>query len=177
MKSINLLILAVLVFIITVSVVVFAYSDNISGSQKTIEIDFNLLETLHNYVTADESDLKEIPGNIQSLNGKTVKVTGYFMAPADALAGEKPINSFAVSKNAYGCSCCTWGPAPTIFNTILVSMKDGTDIAKPFPPLVEVKGVFIIRKRQIKDSDGSKRLDVLFYINNAEVVKKKKSLF
>ncbi|MFA7074900.1 MAG: hypothetical protein WC234_06925 [Endomicrobiaceae bacterium] len=177
MKNINLLILAVLVFIITVSISVFAYSDDGNGRQKIIEIDFNLLETLNNYVTEDESDLKEIPGNIQYLNGKNVKVTGYFMVPADASASETPVDNFAVSKNAYGCSCCTWGPAPTIFNTIMVSMKKGTVISKPFPPLVEVKGIFIIRKRQIKDYDGSKRLDVIYYIKDAEVVKKKKSLF
>lgn len=148
-----------------------------ASAEKLIEIDFNLLETLNNYVTDDESDLKEIPKNIQALNGKRVKVTGYFLVPVDAWNQEKPVASFAVSKNAYGCPCCSWGPSPTIFNTILVSMKEGTVLSKPFQPMVEVKGTFLIRKKQIPDVDGGKKLDVLFYIIDADAVKKKNSLF
>ncbi|MDD5022118.1 MAG: hypothetical protein PHR82_08350 [Endomicrobiaceae bacterium] len=177
MKSINSLILAVLSFIIVVSISTFAYSDNHSGRQKIIEIDFNLLETLNNYVTEDESDLKEIPKNIQALNGKIVKACGYLMIPADSSYNDKPLNNFAVSKNAYGCSCCTWGPPPTIFNTIMVDMKDGTSLSKPFTDMVEVTGLFVIKKEQIPDHDGGKRLGVIFYIKNAEAKKYKKSLF
>ncbi len=144
-------------------------------SQQTVVLDFRLLEQAERYVTDDKADLKEIPANILALSGKTVKVTGYFLIPSEAYYTKKPITNFGVSKNAYGCPCCSWGSPPTIFNTVIVDMKEGKSIASPFPPLVEVTGTFIVKKEQFTDSEGEKRLNTLFYIKDAQAEKKKQS--
>jgi len=140
-----------------------------------ITINFKLLEKTEKYVTADKADLKEIPADILALNGKLVKVTGYFLIPSQAYSFKEPISNFGVSKNAYGCPCCTWGDPPTIFNTIIVDMKQGEIVEPPFTPLIEVTGIFSVKKEQITNEEGEKRLDTLFYIKDAQATKKKQS--
>ena len=147
-----------------------------AAHQGIIDLNFNVLEDVERYVTADKSDLKEIPQSIQALNGKTVKITGYFLIPADAYYSDKPLANFAVSRNAYGCPCCSWGLPPTIFNTIIVDTKEGQGVKPPFTPLIEVTGMFSVKKEQITDEDGKKQLNTLFYIKDAQAVKKKQSL-
>lgn len=120
-----------------------------TANQNVINFDFKVLEEAARYVTEDKTDLKEIPEGIQSLDGKIVKITGYFMVPADAFYNKEPIGNFAVSKSAYGCPCCNWGEPPTIFNTVIVDMKEGERIKPPFSPMVEVTGVFLVRKEQV----------------------------
>jgi len=144
-------------------------------TQQIITLDFALLEKTERYVTDDKADLKEIPENIFALNGKTVKITGYFLIPSQAYYTKKPISNFGVSKNAYGCPCCSWGNQPTIFNTVIVDMKQGDVIEPPFPPLVEVTGMFSVKKEQLMDETGEKYLNTLFYIKDAQVKKKKQS--
>jgi hypothetical protein len=144
-------------------------------SQQIVALDFKLLEKTERYVTDDKADLKEIPKTILALNGKTVKITGYFLIPSQAYYTKKPISNFGVSKNAYGCPCCSWGNQPTIFNTVIVDMKQGDVIEPPFPPLVEVTGIFSVKKEQLTNETGEKRLNALFYINDAQVKKKKQS--
>ncbi|MFH1062890.1 MAG: hypothetical protein V1747_08440 [Candidatus Omnitrophota bacterium] len=140
--------------------------------QDIINIDFNLLGQVEKYVNEDESDLKEIPQNIQALNGKLVKITGYLLLPPEAYYINDPVNNFVVCKNAYGCPCCSWGNPPSIFNAVIVDMNEGKNISPPFPALVEVTGIFHFTKEQFIDEDGQKRLDTLFYINKAQVGKK-----
>ncbi len=144
-------------------------------NQDVINLDFKLLEQAGQHVTDDKSDLKEIPESIQSLNGKIVKITGYFMVSADAYYSKEPIINFAVSKSAYGCPCCNWGDPPTIFNTVIVDMGKGENIKPPFTPLIEVTGTFMVKKEQFTDDEGQKRLNTLFYIKDAQAKKKKQS--
>jgi len=147
-----------------------------ASKQEVIDLSFKVLEETQAYVTDDKTDLKAIPENIQSLNGKIVKITGYLLVPAEAYYTDKPITNFAVSKNAYGCPCCSWGDPPTIFNTVVIDMKEGDSIKPPFTPLVEVMGEFYVKKEQFTDEDGQKRLSTLFYIKDAQAKKKKQSL-
>ncbi|MFA5094489.1 MAG: hypothetical protein WC512_04525 [Candidatus Omnitrophota bacterium] len=144
--------------------------------EEAVALDFKTLEEAQRYMTDDRSDLKEIPESIAALEGKIVNVTGYFMVSAEDYYSKEPISSFAVSKNAYGCPCCNWGPPPTIFNTVIVDMKEGDGLEPPFSPLVEVTGIFHVKREQYTDGDGHKRLDALYYIKDAQAKKKNKSL-
>lgn len=146
-----------------------------TANQDVINLDFKVLEEAERYVIEDKTDLKEIPESIQSLNGKIVKITGYFMVPADAYYSKEPIVNFAVSKSAYGCPCCNWGDPPTIFNTVIVDMGKGENIKPPFTPLIEVTGTFTVKKEQFTDDEGQKRLNTLFYVKDAQAKKKKQS--
>ncbi|MBU0569160.1 hypothetical protein KKB40_00070 [Patescibacteria group bacterium] len=152
-----------------------AANKDASLNTQVITLDYRMLEQTEQYLTDDQSDLKEIPENILALNGKMVNIIGYFMVPAETFYSKDPITNFAVSKNAYGCPCCSWGDPPTIFNTIMVDTKKSSVVKPPFPPMVEVTGVFLVKKEQYEDEDGTKHLGVLFYIKDAVVKKKKQS--
>ena len=144
-------------------------------AQSVIELDFGLLEQTAKYVTDDKSDLKQIPESIRALEGKTVRITGYLLLPPEAYYYDDPVVHFAVSKDPFGCPCCTWGPPPTIFNTVVVDMEKGETVKPPFTPLVEVTGTFNIRKEQYIDEDGRKCLDMIFYVKAIRAEKKKQS--
>jgi hypothetical protein len=150
-------------------------SENIPG---VYNLNFRTLEQVERYVTEDKTDLKEIPEDILVLNGKRVKITGYFLIPTEAYYNNKTVSDFAVSKGNYGCPCCSsWGAPPTIFNSVIVYMKEGTTVGPPFAPLIEVTGTFMVKKETFVDDDGNKRLNTLFYIKDAEAVKKTQSMF
>jgi hypothetical protein len=83
----------------------------------------------------------------------------------------EPLKNFAVSKNAFGCPCCTWGPPPTVFDSIFVTLKEGIRIDPPYSQYVAVTGIFKIEKSSCEDG----RLAGLFYITNATAEKVKKS--
>jgi len=152
-----------------------AKEKSLKDAPQTTTIDFKLLEKTEEYVTGDKADLKEIPADILVLNGKLVKVTGYFLIPSQAYYLKESVSNFGVSKNSYGCPCCTWGDPPTIFNTVIVDMRQGEVVEPPFTPLIEVTGIFNVKKEQITDEEGGKRLNTLFYIKDAKAVKKKQS--
>lgn len=152
-----------------------AKEKSLKDNPHIITIDFKLLEKTEQYVTSDKADLKEIPADILALNGKLVKVTGYFLIPSQAYYLREAISNFGVSKSSYGCPCCTWGDPPTIFNTVIVDMKQGEVVEPPFTPLIEVVGVFSVKKEQVADEAGEKRLNTLFYIKDAQAKKKKQS--
>ena len=100
------------------------------------------------------------------------------MLPYDAYLSDGSFGDFALGKNAYGCPCCSWGssPPPTIFNVVLITMKDGEKLKPPFTPLVEVTGTFYARQEYFTDEKGKKKLSGLFFIQDAEA-RKKRSLF
>jgi hypothetical protein len=121
------------------------------------------------------ADIKGFPENILRLDGKKVKVTGYLLIPSNAYLVGDSLDNFGVGKNAYGCPCCDWSssPPPTLFNVIFVTMKNGQKLGPPFSPLVEVTGTFHARQEYFTDEDGKKRLSGLFFINDAEAIKRK----
>jgi len=146
-----------------------------AADQDPINLDFKVLEQAKQYLTSDGIDLKELPESIRSLNGKRVKITGYFLVPTEAYYADRPVTNFAVSKNAYGCPCCTWGDPPTIFNSVIVYMAKGENVRPVFTPLIEVAGTFAVKKEQFTDDSGHKQLNALYYIKDAKAQKKKQS--
>ena len=151
-----------------------AVAQNVDKEQ-VYALDINKLEQVQSMLTSDKEDITGFPKDIIALRGKRVKVTGYLLIPYDAYLSKKSFDSFAVGKNAYGCPCCDWNssPPPTIFNTIMVKLKKGGGISAPFTPLVEVTGIFSTRHEYYTDDDGKKRLNTLFYIQEAKAEKKK----
>jgi hypothetical protein len=145
-----------------------------SDDKKIYSLDISKLEKIQNELTKDENDITGFPVDILMLHGKKVKITGYLLIPYDAyLTDDKPLDSFAVGKNAYGCPCCDWGnsPPPTIFNTVFVKTKEGLNLSPPFTPLVEVTGTFSAHREYFIDEDGVKQLSGLFFIQDAEAKK------
>jgi hypothetical protein len=175
-KIFSLVSLIILQAVVSENLVFSAPKKDLSDvRQEVINLDFLLLEKTEQYLNKDESDLTEVPADILALNGKKVKITGYFIIVGEAYYSDKPVTNFAISKSAYGCPCCNWGSPPTIFNTVIVDMQQDESIKPPFTPLVEVTGTFIVKKEQFVDEEGKKRLDALFYIKDAVAKKKKQS--
>ena len=133
------------------------------------------LEKVQELLTKDKNDITGFPPEILALNGKKVKLTGYLLIPSDAYLSNVSVDNFAVGKNAYGCPCCNWGssPPPTIFNTVLITLKKGESLKPPFTPLVEVTGIFSAHQEYYTDDAGNKEMASLFYIQDAEAKKKK----
>ncbi len=141
-------------------------------------VNFSLLEKTEKFVTDDKADLKEIPKDILDLNGKKIRITGYFLIPTEIYYNNSEVKDFAVSKGNYGCPCCSnWGDPPTIFNSVIVYMKEGTAVSPPFTSIVEVTGTFEVDKKIIVGVEGKKRLDSLFYIKDAVINKKNQTIF
>lgn len=97
------------------------------------------------------------------LNGKMVKLTGNLLIPREQYYMNEPLKNFAVSKNAFGCPCCAWGPPPTVFDSIFVTLKEGIRLGPPYSQRVTVTGIFKAEKSPCRDG----RLAGLFYITNA----------
>jgi hypothetical protein len=89
-------------------------------------------------------DVVKLPDDLKSLDGKRVRIIGYLLVPSEAYDLNEPLNSFAVSQNAFGCPCCAWGPPPTAFNVVMVKVKAGGDVQLPYPPRIGVEGDFKI---------------------------------
>lgn len=146
------------------------------SQQDIINLDFNLLEEVQKYTTEDQTDLKEIPENIKKLDGKIVRVTGYFITSPETYYKKEPVRQFAIGKNPYGCPCCSWGDPPTIFNTLMVDLIEGENLPPPFSPMIEVTGTFLVRKEHKVDANRINRLDILYRIKQAKVIKIRQSL-
>lgn len=144
--------------------------------REVVKLDFSLLERTEQYVNEDRSDFTEIPKEVLALNGKQVEITGHLIAGVEAFYSEEPVTHFAVSKTALGCPFCNGDTSPTIFNTVIVNMKEGRSLKPPFAPYVEVTGTFNAKKEYFVDENGIKRLDAIFYINDAQAKTKKRLL-
>ncbi len=147
-----------------------------SDDKQVYVLDIGKLDKTQELLTKDKNDITGFPMEILALHGKKVKLIGYLLIPYDAYLSDGSLDNFAVGKNAYGCPCCDWGssPPPTIFNTVLVTLKKGELLKPPFTPLVEITGTFFAHQDYYTDDDGKKLLASLFYIQDAEVKKKRK---
>jgi hypothetical protein len=145
--------------------------------EKTGEIytvTFEQLEQARKYIDKAKKgeDITDFPDDLLKLSGKMVKVTGNLLIPREQYYMNEPLKNFAVSKNAFGCPCCTWGPPPTVFDSIFVTLKEGIRLDPPYSQYVTVTGIFKTEKSSCEDG----RLAGLFYITNATAEKVKKSL-
>ena len=149
-----------------------------SDDGKVYNLDIKRLEKVQNQINEEGNDIKGFTTDILKLNGKKVRLTGYLLLPYDAYLSNGSFSNFALGKNAYGCPCCNWGssPPPTIFNVVLITMKDGQKLKPPFTPLIEVTGIFSAHQEYFTDEKGKKKLSGLFFIQDAEA-KKKRPLF
>lgn len=117
-------------------------------------------------------DMAKLPDNLKNLNGKLVRITGALLLSKESWYIDKPVNFFAVSQNSYGCPCCFWGPQPTVFNTLIVTVKKGHEIRQPFSPQVVIEGILHIEPEY---EDGE--LVGLYSISEATVKKKGNTIF
>ena len=147
---------------------------SVSKTEGIYSITFEQLEQARKYINKKkkEEDITCFPEELLKLNGKMVKITGNLLIPSEQYYMNEPLATFAVSKNAFGCPCCTWGPPPTVFNSILVTLKKGVLLDPPYSQCVDVSGIFRVAK--MRSEDG--QLCGLFYITNATVLKVKKSI-
>ena len=163
----SLMILGVIAFTFSAAV-----ADTIEADSVKV-LDFAQLEKAKDLQTKDGLDVTGIPKEILEMQGKKVKVTGYFSIPIAGFYDNLPVNKFAVLRYAYGCPCCNWGsnPPPTVFNTIFVDMKQGETLKPNFTPQVNVTGTFVATREYYNDENGVKTIYRLFYIKDAEVDK------
>lgn len=136
-------------------------------------VTFEQLEQTKRYIDKGKraEDITDFPDELLKLNGKMVRLTGNLLIPSEQYYMNEPLKNFAVSKNAFGCPCCTWGPPPTVFDSIFVTLKEGVRLDPPYSQYVTVTGVFKTEKSSCEDG----RLAGLFYITNATAEKVKKS--
>ncbi|MDD5679636.1 MAG: hypothetical protein PHI59_00110 [Candidatus Omnitrophica bacterium] len=136
-------------------------------------VTFEQLEQTRKYIDKGKKgeDITGFPEELLRLNGKLVKLTGNLLIPSEQYYMNEPLKNFAVSKNAFGCPCCTWGPPPTVFDSIFVTLKEGGRLDPPYSQYVTVTGIFKAEKSSCEDG----RLAGLFYITNATAEKVKKS--
>lgn len=136
-------------------------------------LDYAQLENVADMETQDKTDITGLPKEILDMQGKKVKVTGYFSLPPEEFYDPKPVDKFVVLRWAYGCPCCNWAnnPPPTVFNTIFVYLKQGKTLDPPFTSQVDVTGTFIASREYYTDVNGVKIIGKLFYIKDAEANK------
>lgn len=136
-------------------------------------VTFEQLEQTRKYIDKKkkDEDITGFPEELLKLNGKMVKLTGNLLIPSEQYYMKEPLKNFAVSKNAFGCPCCTWGPPPTVFDSVFVTLKEGVRLDPPYSQCVIVTGIFKAEKSSCEDG----RLAGLFYITNATAAKVKKS--
>ncbi len=145
---------------------------NTNDTSEINTLTFDQLEQTRKYIDQKkEGDITGVPEGLSKLNGKMVKITGNLLIPSEQYYMKEPLDGFAVSKNAFGCPCCTWGPPPTIFDSVFVTLKEGERLSSPYGQNIRVVGIFRIEKKYCED--GS--IDGLFYITNATCEKIKKS--
>ncbi|MFA6320505.1 MAG: hypothetical protein WCY36_01470 [Candidatus Omnitrophota bacterium] len=136
-------------------------------------VTFEQLEQTRKYADKKKKgeDITGFPDEILKLNGKMVKLTGNLLIPSEQYYMNEPLKNFAISRNAFGCPCCTWGPAPTVFDSVFVTLKEGVRLDPPYSQRVTVTGIFKAEKSSCEDG----KLAGLFYITNATAEKVKES--
>jgi hypothetical protein len=143
----------------------FEYQKNAYGDE-ALELNFNILEKINDFRTADGGDIISYPEEILFFDGKRVRIKGHFLLPMMA-SRRDPCSEFGVAQYGIGCSCCTGTPPPSPFNTIIVKASEGKELEPIFSPYIEVTGIFRCQKEYYHFGDR-KELAAIFFIEGEE---------
>jgi len=149
---------------------VYNKETEILEDEKIYSLTFEEMESTKKLIDEKGNDITGFPAELVKLNGKKVKITGNLLIPNENYYLDAPLSSFAVSKYPFGCPCCSWGPPPTLFNVVFVTMEDQKALKPPFSQNVSVTGVFKAEKKYYEKG----KLEGLFFITHATVEKIKK---
>lgn len=107
---------------------------------------------------------KQMPDWLKKLNGQRIRLRGY-MHPQSAFQ-EDGLKRFVLCRDT---SACCFGPNPTIFYLVEVTMKSGTSTSYIDNKAFDVEGIFRIRPEVL---EGTDEVDRFYYLEDAQVVKR-----
>jgi hypothetical protein len=107
---------------------------------------------------------KQMPEWLKKLNGQRIRLRGY-MHPQSAFQ-EDGLKRFVLCRDT---SACCFGPNPTIFYLVEVTMKSGTSTSYIDNKAFDVEGIFRIKPEVL---EGTDEVDRFYYLEDAQVVKK-----
>ncbi len=105
-----------------------------------------------------------MPEWLKKLNGQRIRLRGY-MHPQSAFQ-EDGLKRFVLCRDT---SACCFGPNPTIFYLVEVTMKSGTSTSYIDNKAFDVEGIFRIRPEVL---EGTDEVDRFYYLEDAQVVKR-----
>jgi hypothetical protein len=135
----------------------FTLSDAVEGARRPPprraaadprgKLGFALLESIRQVTVGDDLearpyDVKEVgapPAAIAALEGRWVTLTGHLFVPTP----DERIRQFILARDPWD-GCC-FGLPPTVWNSVLVVMRNELPLAQPYPPLLTVSGRFRFR--------------------------------
>lgn len=108
----------------------------------------------------------DLPGKMpdwqQKLDGKRVRLMG-FINPNSVFENDN-VRRFVLCRDT---SACCFGPNPTVFYLVEVTMKSGTS-TKFTDKRVDIEGVFHIKPQEL---EGTKEIDRFYSLDDAVVIK------
>lgn len=107
---------------------------------------------------------KQMPEWLKKLNGQRIRLRGY-MHPQSAFQ-EDGLKRFVLCRDT---SACCFGPNPTIFYLVEVTMKSGTSTSYIDNKAFDVEGIFRIKPEVL---EGTDEVDRFYYLEDAQVVKR-----
>lgn len=122
------------------------------------------LEKVLNTKTLTVDLPNQMPDWLKDLNGKRIRVRGY-MHPASAFTSEG-IKRFTFCRDT---SACCFGPDPTIYYLIQVTMKSGTSTEYVEREAFDVEGTFRIEPI-VQERSG--QIAEFYHLDDAQIVKR-----
>ncbi|MES2790951.1 MAG: DUF3299 domain-containing protein [Planctomycetota bacterium] len=107
---------------------------------------------------------KQMPEWLKKLDGQRIRLRGY-MHPQSAFQ-EDGLKRFVLCRDT---SFCCFGPNPTIYYLVEVTMKSGVSTSYIENKAFDVEGVFHIKPEVL---DGTDEVDRFYYLDDAQVIKK-----
>lgn len=137
------------------------------GKNKALRVSYDDIdiEKVLNTKTLTLDIPKKMPEWQRKLDGQRIRLRGY-MHPASAFQ-ESGIKRFVLCRDT---SACCFGPNPTVYYLVEVTMKSGTSTNYLENKAMDVEGVFRIEPHELEGSK-EKDIDHFYYLDDAQVVK------
>lgn len=156
-------------------VALFNLSDAVEGARRppprnvpTDRISFSLLETARAVASGEDLEARPydvasmgpIPAPIQAFHGRWITITGNLFVPYPA----DKIKRFILAKNPWD-GCC-FGVPPTVWDSIVVALKDDAPLAEPYPRILRASGRFHV---QVQRDPRTSLVTHCFELQNAVI--------
>ncbi len=136
------------------------------GAAKAVRVSFDDID-IEKVLNTKKLSL-DIPGQmpewLKKLDGQKIRLRGY-MHPASAFQ-ESGVKRFVLCRDT---SACCFGPNPTVYYLVEVTMKSGTSTSYIENKALDVEGVFRIKPNEL---EGTTEIDRFYYLDDAQVIKK-----
>lgn len=107
---------------------------------------------------------EKMPEWLKKLDGQRIRLRGY-MHPASAFQ-DSGIKRFVICRDT---SACCFGPNPTVYYLVEVTLKSGTSTTYIENKAFDVEGVFHIKPVEL---EGTKEISQFYSLDDAQMIKK-----